>query len=213
MLSRIIYSSRCQCDGDEVARILRQSREANAFQHVTGALYLADGMFLQYLEGGDEAVDALYRRIAQDRRHTNCRLIDRRSISGRVFKDWSMAWLGPLSDAATILRTILAQTDSDACIDSAAAGAFFYAMSFAGTQVATSQPLIERQEMKTTPKVGDTVTWETPQGETTGKITRKVTKTAQVKGHVAKASPEAPQYEVESDKTGKKAIHKAEALK
>jgi hypothetical protein len=67
--------------------------------------------------------------------------------------------------------------------------------------------------MKTTPKVGDTVEWKTPQGETTGKVVRKLTKTAHVKGHTAKATPEHPQFEVESDKTGRKAIHQAEALK
>lgn len=67
--------------------------------------------------------------------------------------------------------------------------------------------------MQTKPKVGDAVDWKTPQGETTGKVVRKVTKSARVKGHVAKASDAAPQFEVKSDKTGKTAIHKASALK
>jgi hypothetical protein len=67
--------------------------------------------------------------------------------------------------------------------------------------------------MQTKPKVGDAVEWQTSQGETTGKVVRKVSRTAHVKGHVAKASPAEPQYEVKSDKTGKTAIHKADALK
>jgi hypothetical protein len=67
--------------------------------------------------------------------------------------------------------------------------------------------------MKTKPKVGDAVEWQTSQGATTGKVVRKVTKTARVKGHVAKGTEEAPQFEVESDKTGARAIHKGEALK
>ena len=66
--------------------------------------------------------------------------------------------------------------------------------------------------MKTKPKAGDAVEWKTSQGETTGKVVRKVTKVAHVKGHTAKASAAAPQYEVKSDKTGKTAIHKASAL-
>lgn len=67
--------------------------------------------------------------------------------------------------------------------------------------------------MKTRPKAGDAVEWKTSQGETTGKVVRKVTKTAHVKGHVAKASNAEPQYEVKSDRSGKTAIHKASALK
>ncbi|RYF79234.1 MAG: DUF2945 domain-containing protein [Comamonadaceae bacterium] len=63
------------------------------------------------------------------------------------------------------------------------------------------------------PHVGDTVHWSTSQGETSGKVVRKITRTARVQGHVAKASPAQPQYEVESAKTGKHAIHKAQALK
>ena len=60
---------------------------------------------------------------------------------------------------------------------------------------------------------GDKVRWETSQGQTEGTVTRKVTGTARAGGHVAKASPGDPQYEVKSAKSGKKAIHKADALK
>lgn len=63
-----------------------------------------------------------------------------------------------------------------------------------------------------TPKAGDPVEWKTSQGDTTGKVVRKVTKTAHIKGHTAKASDAEPQFEVKSDKTGKTAIHKAAAL-
>jgi hypothetical protein len=36
--------------------------------------------------------------------------------------------------------------------------------------------------MQTKPKAGDAVEWQTSQGETTGKVVRKVTKTAHVLG-------------------------------
>lgn len=62
-------------------------------------------------------------------------------------------------------------------------------------------------------KAGDKVKWDTSQGQTTGKVVRKITGTAHVAGHEAKASKAHPQYEVESSKTGKKAIHKPDALK
>lgn len=66
--------------------------------------------------------------------------------------------------------------------------------------------------MKKEPQVGDSVSWSTSQGKTSGTVVRKVTGTAHVEGHTAKASKEHPQFEVKSDKTGKKAIHTADAL-
>ena len=62
-------------------------------------------------------------------------------------------------------------------------------------------------------KAGDKVKWETSQGETHGKVVKKVTGTAKVKGHTAKASKAEPQYKVKSDKSGDEAIHKPASLK
>lgn len=62
-------------------------------------------------------------------------------------------------------------------------------------------------------KVGDEVKWETPQGETHGKVVKKVTRTEKAGGHTAKASADEPQYRVRSAKTGKEAIHKPEGLR
>ncbi|MET0540888.1 MAG: DUF2945 domain-containing protein [Variovorax sp.] len=67
--------------------------------------------------------------------------------------------------------------------------------------------------MKNAPQVGDTVDWNTSQGKTTGVVTRRVTGTATVKGHTAKATKSKPEFEVKSTKSGKKAIHTADALK
>lgn len=60
---------------------------------------------------------------------------------------------------------------------------------------------------------GDKVKWQTSQGRTEGTVTRKVTGTVRAGGHVAKASARDPQFEVKSARTGKTAIHKADALK
>ena len=59
---------------------------------------------------------------------------------------------------------------------------------------------------------GDKVTWKTSQGETHGVVEKKVTGTTRVKGHVAKASKNDPEYLVKSDKSGKEAVHKPDAL-
>ena len=62
-------------------------------------------------------------------------------------------------------------------------------------------------------KPGDRVEWNTPQGPTTGVVTRRLTGTAQAGGHTAHPSAEAPEFEVRSDTSGRTAIHRPEALR
>ena len=62
-------------------------------------------------------------------------------------------------------------------------------------------------------KKGDKVEWDSSGGSSKGEVVEKVTKTAKVKGHTAKATPDEPQYKVKSEKSGKTAIHKPEELK
>ncbi|MEH1940635.1 MAG: DUF2945 domain-containing protein [Nostoc sp.] len=62
-------------------------------------------------------------------------------------------------------------------------------------------------------KKGDRVEWNTSQGKTTGKILKKLTSPTDIKEHHIAASEDNPEYLVESDKTGKQAAHKPDALK
>lgn len=62
-------------------------------------------------------------------------------------------------------------------------------------------------------KPGDKVAWDTSQGETHGRVLRKLTRTTRIKGYSAKATAEDPEYLVRSDKTGAKAAHKPAALR
>ena len=62
-------------------------------------------------------------------------------------------------------------------------------------------------------KKGDKVEWNSSGGTSQGKVVEKVTGTAKVKGHTAKATREEPEYRVKSDKSGKEAIHRPEELK
>jgi Hypervirulence associated proteins TUDOR domain len=61
-------------------------------------------------------------------------------------------------------------------------------------------------------KVGDRVQWKTSQGNTTGIVKQKITSPTEIKGHHVAASEDNPEYLVESDKTGKEAAHKPDAL-
>ncbi|WP_375515866.1 DUF2945 domain-containing protein [uncultured Nostoc sp.] len=60
---------------------------------------------------------------------------------------------------------------------------------------------------------GDRVEWNTSQGKTTGKVVKKLTSPTDIKEHHIAASEDNPEYLVESDKTGKQAAHKPDALK
>lgn len=59
---------------------------------------------------------------------------------------------------------------------------------------------------------GDRVAWGTSQGETRGKVVKKQTSPTQIKGHKVAASPDDPQYIVESEKSGDRAAHKPASL-
>nr|USU32367.1 DUF2945 domain-containing protein [Methylobacterium sp. OTU13CASTA1] len=62
-------------------------------------------------------------------------------------------------------------------------------------------------------KAGDEVKWKTPQGEIKGTVVKKETGASKAEGHKSRASESDPKYRVKSDKSGKEAVHKAEALK
>jgi hypothetical protein len=59
---------------------------------------------------------------------------------------------------------------------------------------------------------GDTVRWNTPQGQTHGTIVEKKTKDFSFDGQKFTASSYEPAYVVESEKSGTQAAHKESAL-
>jgi len=69
------------------------------------------------------------------------------------------------------------------------------------------------EDAERTFKKGDAVAWDTSQGETTGKVKRKITAPTDLKGHHFAASKVDPEYLVESDKSGAEAIHRPESLR
>ena len=62
-------------------------------------------------------------------------------------------------------------------------------------------------------KVGYTVNWNSAQGTVTGTVKKKLTAPADIKTHHVAASPDDPQWLVESAGSGQVAAHKPEALK
>jgi hypothetical protein len=61
-------------------------------------------------------------------------------------------------------------------------------------------------------KQSDKVEWNTPQGKTRGTVKMKLTSNTEVGGQKINASEDDPRYLVESEKSGKEAAHKPDAL-
>ena len=60
--------------------------------------------------------------------------------------------------------------------------------------------------------VGDKVSWNTSQGRTHGRVVKRLTSRTTVGGTEIHATTDDPRFLVESDKTGKQAAHKPDAL-
>jgi hypothetical protein len=88
---QLIYASRpFGFDEAMLAAILMVARRCNERDDITGALICRGDLYLQLLEGPQEAVDAAYRRIERDHRHLEVRLLSRRTVDERLFPDWAM---------------------------------------------------------------------------------------------------------------------------
>ena len=61
-------------------------------------------------------------------------------------------------------------------------------------------------------KIGDEVTWNTPQGQTHGRVVERRTKDFQLAQQKFTASQDEPMFIVESAKSGRRAAHQENAL-
>jgi len=92
MLVRLLYASRAvpAVDHEELLAILKKSKANNPKVGITGVLCFSQGIFMQVLEGGRDAVSSLYNRIANDARHGDVVLLSYEEIAERRFAGWSM---------------------------------------------------------------------------------------------------------------------------
>jgi Sensors of blue-light using FAD len=92
MLVRLLYASRAAEPGPDglVETILQQARRNNPDHGITGVLCYGGDIFLQALEGGRDAVNALYSRIVSDQRHRRVTLLAYDEILERRFAGWTM---------------------------------------------------------------------------------------------------------------------------
>lgn len=106
MLIQLTYASRVSraLGPADVKDILAASQRNNAAVGVTGALCLANGIFLQQLEGERDVVNKVYLRILADNRHAEPAILDFSEIASRRFSSWNM---GLISSVAENRQTFL----------------------------------------------------------------------------------------------------------
>lgn len=94
MISYLVYISvpSLEVEAVDLLEILRQSRENNAREGITGLLVYKKHYFCQYIEGRREAIDRLYERIQLDSRHRTPFVIDSGTLEKRLFPDWTMGY-------------------------------------------------------------------------------------------------------------------------
>jgi len=82
----------------DLTDILKEARDFNHPNQITGVLYFADGHFFQCLEGECLVLKALLtERLSKDSRHKNIKLFETKEIEQRTFGDWSMKYISKRS--------------------------------------------------------------------------------------------------------------------
>ena len=79
-------------DEPALQMLLQKSRARNAGSNITGALIYNLGQFLQFLEGPEDVVTKLYKKINHDSRHNEIQMIYEGFAVKRMFGEWDMAY-------------------------------------------------------------------------------------------------------------------------
>ncbi|MBW2522734.1 MAG: BLUF domain-containing protein [Deltaproteobacteria bacterium] len=93
-MKRIRYISEfaAPMTAEQISELARRSAENNQRDDITGMLVASGSIFFQLIEGPDEAIDSLFRRIQADDRHHNVLLLGiEQGDLKRVCPDWAMA--------------------------------------------------------------------------------------------------------------------------
>ena len=90
-LVQLIYASQpFGYDSTTLRTILNDARRCNTRDDISGALICRHDIYVQLLEGTEDAVNAAYMRISRDDRHVGVKKLVSRSISERFFGEWAM---------------------------------------------------------------------------------------------------------------------------
>jgi hypothetical protein len=113
-LERLIYESTATGSTGSLANlavILSESQRNNAGRGLTGALAAHGDRYIQVVEGQPEALDGLLRRLENDPRHRDIRLMHREPVAERMFADWTMASARVTPELAQSLDALMAERE------------------------------------------------------------------------------------------------------
>ena len=86
-VKQLIYVSRpTNFSNATLKNILRSAKENNFELKITGCLICRADFFFQFLEGPKEAVDELYNKILDDKRHFDIKKLRQKNVNARVFE-------------------------------------------------------------------------------------------------------------------------------
>lgn len=90
----IIYKSDYCGDPDKIGsnlvKIRVSAKTNNQRYHITGVLFYDSGKFIQALEGEEQHLRTLMKKITNDSRHKNIQYLVDSQIAKRSFQDWNM---------------------------------------------------------------------------------------------------------------------------
>ncbi len=87
-----LSSATCRISNNDLENILASSRPNNERQSVTGVLLCHDSTFLQYIEGPESNVQAVYEKIKRSKLHHNIIELLNEQIPNREFGGWAMGF-------------------------------------------------------------------------------------------------------------------------
>ena len=117
MLYRVIYASEAVgvtgASTLSIAQILGVSERNNRRDHVTSAVMFLDGWCLQGMEGRRADVDRLLRRLSEDRRLKNLRVLIDKPIAERSFTEPMLLCDNPRGMLAAVHLADLAEVTAN----------------------------------------------------------------------------------------------------
>ncbi|KAB1069031.1 BLUF domain-containing protein [Tamlana haliotis] len=72
--------------------IYLKAKSNNTINNITGVLVYKNSNFLQVLEGEEEVVDSVYKKISSDPRHDNLFKVINTNIDERIFEDYNFGF-------------------------------------------------------------------------------------------------------------------------
>ncbi|MBA4696149.1 MAG: BLUF domain-containing protein [Legionella sp.] len=91
-LYRLLYKSSAVnlMRDSELSALAKQARFNNLIHQVSGLLVYSNQRFYQVLEGSNDHIDFIYKKIEKDPRHTHVSLLVKEPIQERTFWRWNL---------------------------------------------------------------------------------------------------------------------------